>query len=97
MLYNFLWYNLVGGLVSNIFFFGFIKMNLMFYLVCVNYVYKDKYFVIVSICFDGLLKLVEGNKWGSFLLVVVVWRVLGEEFMKSLFWLSNLKLCLSYG
>ena len=59
--------------------------------------YKDKYFVTASIRFDGSSKLAEGNKWGSFPSAAVAWRVSGEEFMKSLSWLSNLKLRLSYG
>ena len=41
--------------------------------------------------------MAEGNKWGSFPSVAVAWRVSEEEFMKSLSWLSNLKLRLSYG
>ena len=95
--YNSLWYNLAGGSASNTSSSGFTKTNLMSYLARANYVYKDKYFVTASIRFDGSSKLAEGNKWGSFPSAAVAWRVSGEEFMKSLSWLSNLKLRLSYG
>ena len=95
--YNSLWYNLAGGSASNTSSSGFTKTNLMSYLARANYVYKDKYFVTVSVRLDGSSKLAEGNKWGSFPSAAVAWRVSGEEFMKSLSWLSNLKLRLSYG
>ena len=95
--YNSLWYNLAGGSASNTSSSGFTKTNLMSYLARANYVYKDKYFVTASIRFDGSSKLAEGNKWGSFPSAAVAWRVSGEEFMKNLSWLSNLKLRLSYG
>ena len=95
--YNSLWYNLAGGSASNTSSSGFTKTNLMSYLARANYVYKDKYFVTVSVRFDGSSKLAEGNKWGSFPSAAVAWRVSGEEFMKNLSWLSNLKLRLSYG
>lgn len=87
--YNSLWYNLAGGSASNTSSSGFTKTNLMSYLARANYVYKDKYFVTASIRFDGSSKLAEGNKWGSFPSAAVAWRVSGEEFMKSLSWLSN--------
>ena len=95
--YNSLWYNLAGGSASNTSSSGFTKTNLMSYLARANYVYKDKYFLTASIRLDGSSKLAEGNKWGSFPSVAVAWRVSEEEFMKSLSWLSNLKLRLSYG
>ena len=95
--YNSLWYNLAGGANSNSSTSGFTKTNLMSYLARANYVWKDRYFVTASIRFDGSSKLAEGNKWGAFSSAALAWRISGEEFMKDLTWLSNLKLRLSFG
>ena len=95
--YNSLWFNLGGGANSNSSSSGFTKTNLMSYLARANYVWKDRYFVTASIRFDGSSKLADGNKWGAFSSAALAWRISGEEFMKDLTWLSNLKLRLSFG
>jgi len=95
--YNSLWYNLAGGSVKNTATSSFSKTNLMSYLVRGNYVFKERYFLTASIRFDGSSKLADGNKWGSFPSAAVAWRISGEDFMKEIDWLSNLKLRLSFG
>ncbi|MDH6343070.1 TonB-linked SusC/RagA family outer membrane protein [Parabacteroides sp. PFB2-12] len=94
--YNSLWYNLQGG-TTNSSTSGFTKTSLMSYLARANYSFRDNYFVTASIRFDGSSKLAEGNKWGSFSSAALAWRLSGEEFMKEIDWLTNLKLRLSYG
>src|SRR5690606_17283054 len=39
----------------------------------------------------------EGNKWGYFPSAAVAWRLSQEQFLKSVNWLSDLKLRASYG
>ena len=73
------------------------KTRLMGVFLSGNYSWDNIFLGDMSIRFDGSSKLAEGNKWGSFPSAAVAWRVSGEEFMKSLSWLSNLKLRLSYG
>ena len=94
--YNSLWYNLQGG-TTNSSTSGFIKTNLMSYLARANYSFRDNYFVTASVRLDGSSKLAKGNKWGSFSSAALAWRLSGEEFLKDVSWLSNLKLRLSYG
>jgi len=94
--YNSLWYNLQGG-TTNSSTSGFTKTSLISYLARANYSFRDNYFVTASIRVDGSSKLAEGNKWGSFSSAALAWRLSGEEFLKDVDWLSNLKLRLSYG
>ena len=95
--YNSLWYNLAGGANSNSSTSGFTKTNLISYLARANYVWKDRYFVTASIRFDGSSKLADGNKWGAFSSAALAWRISGEDFLKDVKWLSNLKLRVSFG
>lgn len=46
---------------------------------------------------DGFLKFGMGNKWGYFLVVVFVWRVFEEFFMKGNGVVDNLKFRVSFG
>lgn len=67
------------------------------YMLRANYNYKDRYMFTVTGRMDGSSKLADGNKWAFFPSVAVSWRISEEQFMKSLDFLSNLKLRLSYG
>lgn len=95
--YNSLWYNLQGGSVKNQAQSSYRKNSMISYLGRVNYVFRDKYFVTASYRMDGSSKLAEGNKWGGFASAAVAWRISGEEFMKDIDWIDNLKLRFSYG
>lgn len=94
--YNSLWYNLQGGTTNNST-SGYTKTSLMSYLARANYSFRDNYFVTASIRFDGSSKLAKGNKWGAFPSAALAWRLSGEEFLKNVEWLDNLKVRLSYG
>lgn len=61
------------------------------------YGYKDKYLFTGTIRADGASQFAPNHKWGYFPSAAVSWRMTQEEFMKSVSWLSNLKLRLSYG
>jgi TonB-linked SusC/RagA family outer membrane protein len=63
----------------------------------INYAFKGRYLASVSFRSDGSSKFSEGHKWGSFPSVSLGWRASEENFLKSVSWLSNLKLRASYG
>ncbi|MGE4587372.1 MAG: SusC/RagA family TonB-linked outer membrane protein, partial [Mangrovibacterium sp.] len=63
----------------------------------VNYSFKDKYLLTMSLRYDGASRLAEGNRWDSFPSVAIGWRVSEEGFMQHIDVISNLKLRASYG
>lgn len=62
-----------------------------------NYNYADRYIAEFSFREDGNCKFGPGYRWGFFPSVSLGWRISNEEFMKSISWISNLKLRGSYG
>ena len=73
------------------------KDNMASFFGRVNYTYADKYLLTATFRADGSSKFASGNRWGFFPAVALGWRISEENFMKSVDWLSNLKLRLSYG
>lgn len=71
--------------------------GLLSYLGRLNYSYNDKYLVSVSIRADGSSMFAKGNQWGYFPSTSLGWQVSKESFMKSISWISSLKLRTSYG
>jgi TonB-dependent starch-binding outer membrane protein SusC len=63
----------------------------------VNYVLNNKYLFTVTTRADGSSRLGANSKWGIFPSGAIGWRVSEEGFMKSLQFISNLKLRASYG
>jgi TonB-linked SusC/RagA family outer membrane protein len=63
----------------------------------VNYSLLDKYLLTVSLRRDGSSALGINNQWGAFPSAALAWRVSGEDFMKGLTAINNLKLRLGYG
>lgn len=63
----------------------------------VNYTLLDKYLFTFTAREDGSSSFGPGNYWGFFPGGAVAWRLSDEEFMKSVSWLDNLKLRVSYG
>ena len=62
-----------------------------------NYNYDDRYIAEFSFREDGNAKFGPNHRWGFFPSASLAWRISNEEFMKSITWLSNLKLRGSYG
>lgn len=67
------------------------------YFTRLNYNYDEKYIASFTLRRDGSSNFGEGNKWGLFPSLAVAWRVIEEDFMDPLEYVSNLKLRLSYG
>ncbi len=63
----------------------------------VNYDYKGKYMVSATMRADGSSKFTEGNQWGYFPSAAASWRLSGEEWLKDVEWMDNLKLRYSFG
>ncbi len=63
----------------------------------VQYNYNSKYYISGSLRRDGSSKFGSNHKWGWFPTAAVGWSIDKEKFMKSVKWLSQLKLRASYG
>lgn len=61
------------------------------------YSYEDKYLLTTTLRYDGSSKFAEGNRWGWFPSVALAWRISGEEFMKNVNSIDNLKMRLGWG
>lgn len=62
-----------------------------------EYNYKQKYFLSSSYRRDGSSKLGTDNRWSDFWSVSGSWILSGEEFMKKLTFMDNLRIRASYG
>jgi TonB-linked SusC/RagA family outer membrane protein len=58
----------------------------------VHYGFKEKYYLTGVIRRDGSSRFGESTRFGVFPGVSAAWRVSGEEFMKGLSWLDDLKI-----
>lgn len=81
--------NAAGGGQSS---WGFVS-----YLGRLNYTYDDKYAIELLGRRDGSSKLSISQRWKNFYSVSGYWRISRENFMKSLTWLSDLKVRYNYG
>ncbi|RHJ51632.1 TonB-dependent receptor [Bacteroides sp. AM10-21B] len=73
------------------------EWSLLSALARAQYSYKGKYMLSAAIRADGSSRFGKNNRWGTFPSVSAGWYVSEEDFMKSLHWLSSLKLRASYG
>jgi TonB-dependent starch-binding outer membrane protein SusC len=62
-----------------------------------KYTYNDKYYVEGVIRRDGSSRFGENNRYGVFPAVSAGWRISGEDFMKSMSAISDLKLRAGWG
>ncbi len=77
---------------------GSVQKNLLLsYLGRINYEYKNKYLLSLSMRADGSSKFAPGNKWGNFPSASIGWRMTEEPFMKNIDIISELKLRAGYG
>ncbi|MEL7121923.1 MAG: TonB-dependent receptor, partial [Bacteroidota bacterium] len=73
------------------------EASLLSYIGRVNYNYKEKYLVELSLRADGSYKFPPNNRWGYFPSVSAGWRVTEENFMQGAkSWIDNLKIRASY-
>lgn len=62
-----------------------------------NYNFKSKYMLEYAFRYDGSYRYHPDRRWGFFPVLSAGWRVSEEGFMKSIGFISNLKLKASYG
>lgn len=62
-----------------------------------EYNYQQKYYLSGSFRRDGSSKLAPETRWGNFWCVAGAWKISGEDFMKDVSYISNLRLRASYG
>jgi TonB-linked SusC/RagA family outer membrane protein len=63
----------------------------------VNYSFDDKYLITANVRRDGSSRFGANNRWGFFPSVSAGWRIIQEDFMKSVGAVSELKLRVGYG
>lgn len=63
----------------------------------VNYAYMDKYMLQLVFRREGSTKFGANHKWGNFPAVSAGWDMAKESFMKSVSWVSQLKVRAGYG
>ena len=71
--------------------------SMMSYLFRANYTLNNKYIVTVTFRRDGSSKFSKENRFSNFPSVAFGWNVGNEPFMKSVDWISKLKLRASWG
>ena len=76
---------------------GWSEWAIMSYLGRVAYNYDSRYYLTVNVRADGSSKLAKGHKWGVFPAVSAAWRISGEEFLKDVEWINDLKLRAGWG
>lgn len=62
-----------------------------------TYSYNNKYFITGNLRADASSRFGENHQWGYFPSVSAGWKISEEPFLKSVEWISDLKLRASYG
>lgn len=73
------------------------EWSLLSGLARLQYNYVGKYMLTAAIRADGSSRFGKDNRWGWFPSVSAGWRISEEKFMKSLTFIDDLKLRISYG
>ena len=73
------------------------KWALLSYMGRLNYSFKDKYLLTLTMRSDGSSRLAPGSKYKVFPSAAVGWNMSQEDFIRSAGFISNLKLRASYG
>ncbi|HYJ78369.1 MAG TPA: SusC/RagA family TonB-linked outer membrane protein [Longimicrobiaceae bacterium] len=63
----------------------------------VNYTFRDRYLLTLSVRRDGSSRFGPENQWGTFPAAAVGWRIAEEPWFGGFDWLSDLKLRASWG
>ncbi len=67
------------------------------YLSQAKYDFADRYFLSASVRADGSSRFGRNHQFGVFYALGGAWRLIEEEWMKDISWISNMKLRSSYG
>ena len=62
-----------------------------------NYDFNDKYLLGATLRYDGTSRLPKDSRWGLFYSFSGAWRIKGENFLKDVSWLNDLKIRGSWG
>ncbi len=62
-----------------------------------HYTFMNRYMLNATVNFEGNSSLGKSERWGMFPAVGLAWQAQEEEFIKSLGWVNEAKLRLSYG
>lgn len=73
------------------------RWGMVSYMIRANYGFADRYLLTFAARMDGSSRFGPENKYGLFPSAAIGWRVSEENFMKSLTFISDLKLRGSYG
>jgi TonB-linked SusC/RagA family outer membrane protein len=73
------------------------KSNLVSFFSKVNYGFMDRYLIDVSLRADGSSRFGSQNQWGYFPSLGLAWRAKEESFLKTVDFISDLKLRASVG
>ncbi len=76
---------------------GYAKWAIMSYLARVSYNFDSKYYVTANFRADGSSKLAPGHRWGYFPSVSAAWRLSGENWLKDVRWIDDLKIRAGWG
>jgi TonB-linked SusC/RagA family outer membrane protein len=76
---------------------GFGESRLLSYVSRVNYDFKSRYFLSVTVRRDGSSNFGPGNRFATFPAFSAAWRIGDEDFMSGVPLISDLKLRASYG
>ena len=63
----------------------------------VNYAFKDRYLLTLTVRRDGSSRFGEANRWGTFPSAALAWRLSDEPFMQGIRSISDLKFRVGWG
>ncbi|WP_460944677.1 SusC/RagA family TonB-linked outer membrane protein [Spirosoma daeguense] len=73
------------------------EWSLLSYIGRAQYDYNGRYLLSAAIRADGSSRFGAANRWGYFPSVSAGWNISQEDFLKSVSWLSDVKIRASYG
>ena len=76
---------------------GWSQWAIMSYLARASYNYDSRYYITANFRADGSSKLAPGHKWGYFPSVSAAWRLSGEDWLKDVSWIDDLKVRAGWG
>ncbi len=91
-------YNNLGlGTVAQFPSSGYSRWSMASFLGRINYEFDNKYLLTASARYDGSSRFGNNNRFGFFPSAAFAWRVIEEDFLSDINWLSDLKLRTSIG